>query len=286
MKPTIERGLTFVNTSSNEENIKYFRRASSCLEHDTRKCSTVSGQWQTSHSGGFSFWSRYEWVRWVWPTRSRWMITSSRRGRCTSFGGLMSGWILWSLLLVSAFHERCQQLCRWEVMSGFKSECGIKLFEICKQRPALAVASAAVLPAIPMWLGTHTKVMQTPVLSSPCRRSIISTMNGFWRFLFSILLMQDRESERIRNFKLDVWLIISRAKRIALDSAEKIDALFGNLFTRILSPLTAAEATALPCFEPSVKIFPYPWYKEINSLYEERNSAGEVLDLVPTLYKL
>ena len=201
MKPTIARGLTFVKISSNEEKFKYFRRASSCLEHDTRKCSTISGQWQTSHSGEFSLWSRYEWVRWVWPTRSRWMITSSRRGRCRSFGGLMSGWILWSLLLVSAFHDCCQQLFRWEVISGFKSEYGIRLFEICKQRAALAVASAAVLPAIPMWLGTQTKVMQTPVLSNSCRRSKISTMKRFWRSLFSILLMQDRESDRMRQFK-------------------------------------------------------------------------------------
>jgi hypothetical protein len=49
--------------------------------------------------------------------------------------------------------------------------------------------------------------------------------------------------------------MISRARRTALDSAEKIDEWSGNRFTRTLPNVTAAADTALPFFDPSVNIF-------------------------------
>jgi hypothetical protein len=48
---------------------------------------------------------------------------------------------------------------------------------------------------------------------------------------------------------------MSRARRTALDSAEKIDEWSGNRFTRTFPNVTAAADTALPFFDPSVKIF-------------------------------
>jgi hypothetical protein len=49
--------------------------------------------------------------------------------------------------------------------------------------------------------------------------------------------------------------MMSRARSIACDSAEKIDALSGNLYTKTFPSVTAAAATAAPCFEPSVNTF-------------------------------
>jgi hypothetical protein len=64
--------------------------------------------------------------------------------------------------------------------------------------------------------------------------------------------------------------MISRARRTALDSAEKIDEWFGNRFTKTLPNVTAAADTALPFFDPSVKIFLYSWYVETSSLYLDK----------------
>jgi hypothetical protein len=96
-----------------------------------------------------------------------------------------------------------------------------------------------VLPAMPMWLGTHTKVILRSRCNSWGRRSRIST-RGYWRFLFSIALPQDRESHRIRKCCLVEWPMMSRARRIAIALAEKMDAWVGRRLTRTSSWLTAA----------------------------------------------
>jgi hypothetical protein len=48
--------------------------------------------------------------------------------------------------------------------------------------------------------------------------------------------------------------MMSRARRIAIALAENIDAWLGRRLTRTLSGLTAAAATEMAYFEPSVRI--------------------------------
>ncbi len=76
---------------------------------------------------------------------------------------------------------------------------------------------------------------------------------------------------------------MSRARRTALDSAEKIDEWSGNRFTRTFPTITAAADTALLFFDPPVKIFSWFWYEETSSLYLDKYRAGEVSDYVPRL---
>ena len=65
-------------------------------------------------------------------------------------------------------------------------------------RAASAVASGAVLPAMPMWLGTQTKVMLCSKFICECKRSRISTIRGFCRFLFSMALGRERKTEHVQ----------------------------------------------------------------------------------------
>jgi hypothetical protein len=76
----INWGLTLSKCSSNEFTLRNFRRTWFYLQHDNSRCSTVKRTWQKSHSGGVSRRRRYEWVRYVCPTRRRWMSVSSLRG--------------------------------------------------------------------------------------------------------------------------------------------------------------------------------------------------------------
>ncbi len=50
----IVRGLTLSKSSCRDTTSKYLQRTSVYLEHDIKMCSTVSGQWQASQSGGGS----------------------------------------------------------------------------------------------------------------------------------------------------------------------------------------------------------------------------------------
>ena len=49
--------------------------------------------------------------------------------------------------------------------------------------------------------------------------------------------------------------MILRARTMAVASAEKIEEWFGSLLTKTFHLVTAAADTAVPCLEPSVKIF-------------------------------
>jgi hypothetical protein len=61
---------------------------------------------------------------------------------------------------------------------GLKSEYGTVVSDNCTLRAASAVASAAVLPAIPMSLGTQTKLIFRPELKEFVKMLNDSQYNG------------------------------------------------------------------------------------------------------------
>jgi hypothetical protein len=96
--------------------------------------------------------------------------------------------------------------------SDLKSVCGTRMSDTRRQRAAFAVASATVLPAMPIWLGTQTNVMVKPELRSWCRRSRMVRISGFLRSLLSMDLMQESGSEQMRKSWVWDWLMMSRAR--------------------------------------------------------------------------
>ena len=113
------------------------------------------------HIGCVSPFSRYVWVRRVWPIRSLLSMTSSLRIDLQELGHTPSlGCIAYNLLCVQLVSQLIWALAiKYLVIQGLKSEYGIFKGVMGKVSAALAAQSACSLPFIPIWLGTQQNFM-------------------------------------------------------------------------------------------------------------------------------
>jgi len=103
-------GLTFVNKSCNDAELKYWTRCELKWVQSIRMCCTVRSTWQWVQWGGCSFFNTKECLKCVCPTRSLCISLSSRRGKLYIGRVWIRGWMPWSLLWTSVSHDCCQRL--------------------------------------------------------------------------------------------------------------------------------------------------------------------------------
>ena len=112
-------------------------------------------------------------------------------------------------------------------MESLKSVKGILRSEILSVKADFAAMSAFSLPLIPTWLESQQKTMLLSSANSLCFKRT-SKRRGFsiWRLCSD--WRTERESEKMIKSEFLDCSIWSKAKSIALISAEKIEALSGN----------------------------------------------------------
>ena len=136
-------------------------------------------------------------------------------------------------------------------MLGLKSEQGNFRFIGWLFKDSLAKESTVSLPRMPTWLGIHINLIDL-VLKMLWNRKI--------RFLIRMLLVDrffrdvktESESENMANLSLLCWEMYDKARSMALASAVKIEALFGNLTLAENCFSKTAQPTLQPSLEPSV----------------------------------
>ena len=95
-------------------------------------------------------------------------------------------------------------------------------------KDSLAKESTVSLPRMPTWLGIHINLIDLVLkMLWNRKRSFLIRMLLVERFLIDV--KTESESENIANLFLFCWEMYDKARSMALASAVKIEASFGNL---------------------------------------------------------